>query len=102
MAELIIKTRIMPKKLIDTIISRERLINLIDENIGKNMILVTSPAGFGKTTLVIDFMKKTGKKYAWLYLAPDINNFPAFAAYLVHSLKELNGNFGAVTLELLN
>jgi len=102
MAELIIKTRIMPKKLIDSIISRERLINLIDENIDKSIILVTSPAGFGKTTLVLDFMKKSGRKFAWFYLAPDINNFPAFAAYLVHSLKELNNDFGGITLELLS
>ena len=101
MAE-IVKTRITPKKLVDSIISRDRLIALINNNLNKNIILIISPAGFGKTTLVLDFFKQTGKKYAWLYLAPDVNSLRSFMEYMVHSIKELNKNFGVKTLELLD
>jgi LuxR family transcriptional regulator, maltose regulon positive regulatory protein len=101
MAEIVVKTRITPKKLSEKIVSRERLLKTLEEGISKNVILITAPAGYGKTTLVIDFLTKLNKIFAWLYIAPDINTLYSFIIYLIHSIRSLQENFGTRTLELL-
>ncbi len=98
MAEVVVKTRITPKKLTENIVSRQRLLNKITENASKNLILITGPAGYGKTTLVLDYLN--AKQYAWLYASADIDNFHSFINYIVHSLKNINNKFGDKTLEL--
>jgi len=102
MAETIIKTRITPKKLTENIISRERLLKKIGDSSEKNLILVLSPAGYGKTTLVLDYLKSTGKPYAWLYVSTDVDSFKSYISYVIHSLKHLKAEFGEKTLELVN
>lgn len=102
MAETIIKTRITPKKLTENIISRERLLKKIGDSSEKNLILVLSPAGYGKTTLVLDYLKSTGKPYAWLYVSTDVDSFKNYISYVIHSLKHLKAEFGEKTLELVN
>ena len=98
MAEVVVKTRITPKKLTENIVSRQRLLKKITENASKNVILITGPAGYGKTTLVLDYLQ--AKPYAWLYASADIDNFHSFINYIVHSLKNINDKFGDKTLEL--
>lgn len=100
MAEVVIKTRITPKKLTEKIVSRGRLLDKIGDNASKNLILVTGPAGYGKTTLVLDFLRTINKHYAWFYTTPDIDNFYTFVNYLIHSLKNIEPAFGEKTLEL--
>ncbi len=102
MSQIIVKTRIIPKKITENIVSRQRLYKKFEENASKNIILVIGPAGYGKTTSVLDYLNSSGKKYAWLYLSPDIDNPSVLLSYLIHSLRELNGSFGENTLELIN
>ncbi|HWA05040.1 MAG TPA: AAA family ATPase, partial [Ignavibacteria bacterium] len=101
MSQIIVKTRIIPKKITENIVSRQRLYNKFEENASKNIILVMGPAGYGKTTSVLDYLNSSGRPYAWLYLSTDIDNPSALLSYLVHSLKELKSSFGENTLELI-
>lgn len=101
MSQIIVKTRIIPKKITENIVSRQRLFKKFEENASKNIILVMGPAGYGKTTSVLDYLNSSGQQYAWLYLSPDIDSASAFISYLVHSFKELKGSFGENTLELI-
>jgi ATP/maltotriose-dependent transcriptional regulator MalT/two-component SAPR family response regulator len=101
MSQIIVKTRIIPKKITENIVSRRRLYKKFEENASKNIILVIGPAGYGKTTCVLDYLNSSGRRYAWLYLSPDIDNPSALLSYLVHSLKELKSSFGENTLELI-
>lgn len=99
MPDLIIQSRITPKKVLKNIISRTELIDEIERNIDKNLILVSAPAGYGKTTLVQDFLSKHSHTYAWFHVTSDLSNFYTFISYIVHSLKVLNKDFGANTIE---
>lgn len=102
MSQTIIKTRVIPKKITENIVSRQRLLMKFEENAAKNMILVLGPAGYGKTTSVLDFLAESGRKYAWLYISNDIDSAASFLSYLIHALKVLNPGFGDETLELIN
>lgn len=101
MAEVIVKTRITPRKLTEKIVSRQRLLNLMETGLSKNMILITAPAGYGKTTLVLDFLSRLNKLFTWFYIAPDTGSFYSFMNYLVHSVRSINPDFGNRTIELL-
>src|SRR6188768_2003849 len=101
MSQTIIKTRVIPKKITENIVSRGRLLKKFEENASKNIILVMGPAGYGKTTSVLDYLNYSGKKYAWLYLNEDIDNPASFLSYLVHSIRVLKEDFGENTLELI-
>src|SRR5689334_9274982 len=100
MPEVIIQTRITPKKPPENIISREKLLSRMQENASKNMILVMGPGGYGKTTLVQDFLSSSGFKFGWFHAAEDIDTFYTFINYFIGSLNTLDNSFGSKTLEL--
>ena len=101
MPELIIQSRITSKKAPGNIIPRSRLLEKLSANRNKNLIIIESPAGYGKTTLVQDFLAKSETGYAWYHVTEDINNFYSFITYIIHAVKTLDNNFGANTLEVI-
>jgi DNA-binding SARP family transcriptional activator len=101
MAELVIQTRVTPPRNPVNIIRRERLSNLMRENLDKSLILICGPAGYGKTTLVSDFLSDK-REFAWFSASKDINNPYTFFYYLTYALKRINKEFGASTLQIID
>ena len=102
MPENLIHIRTKPPGISGGIVRRKRLLSLLNENTDKSLILICSAAGFGKTTLVQDFISESKFKFAWYYVTPDINSFFTFFAYIVHSLKRLSENFGQKSLGIID
>ena len=102
MPEKLIQTRITPPGFSGGIVHRKRLLGILSDNIDKSLILICSSAGFGKTTLVQDFIISSKIKFAWYYVTPDINNFCTFFTYIVHSLIKLSDGFGKKSLGIIN
>lgn len=102
MQENLIQTRIMPPGFAGGIVHRKRLLSILNNNIDKSLILICSSAGFGKTTLVQDFIINSKFKSAWYYVTPDINNFCTFFSYIVHSFIKLSEGFGKKSLGIIN
>ena len=102
MQELIIHSRITAKKAPENTIPRSRLTKRIHENINNNILFISSPAGYGKTTLVQEYLYGNPGKYAWFHVTEDIITFYSFASYLVHSLKSLVKDFGEPVTGVIN
>jgi ATP/maltotriose-dependent transcriptional regulator MalT len=102
MPEQIIQSRIIPRKAPQGILVRSRLNNHLFENLRCNFIIISSPAGYGKTTFVQNFFESYKIKYGWMYCSADINNFDIFLSYLVHSIKNIENTFGEKIIESLN
>lgn len=66
------------------------------------VILVSAPAGYGKTTLAVKFLKSISVRYAWYSLDRSDNNPLTFWPYFIQSLKRLDINLGKKSLALLN
>lgn len=102
MSEIIVKSRIKPRKVPENIVSRERLVELIEKNSAKNLIVLMSPAGYGKTTLVIDYLNIKKKNFAWFHASEDISDIYNFIIYIVFALKNIKQDFGENTLLIIN
>ncbi|RPI19279.1 MAG: hypothetical protein EHM58_02150 [Ignavibacteriae bacterium] len=101
MPELIFQNRVSPKKIPDNIVSRKRLLDKMLANKQKSVIIVESPAGYGKTTLVQDFLLTSDIQYCWYYATEDVNNFYTFISYIIHSIRKLQENFGGNIFEVI-
>lgn len=102
MAEKLIQTRVIPPGLTGSIIRRKRLVELLEDNIEKSLILICSSAGYGKTTLVKDFFSAYTHDYAWYYATPDIISYYTLLNYIVLALKKIDDKFGENTLSLID
>ena len=60
------------------IISRSILIRRISEGLNKKLILVSAPAGFGKTTLLGEWARTCDRTIAWLSLDASDNETNRF------------------------
>ncbi|MFA9558975.1 LuxR C-terminal-related transcriptional regulator [Evansella sp. AB-rgal1] len=72
------------------LVQRPRLIEVMDEGLGGKVSLISAPAGFGKTTLVSEWIKHSSVSVAWLSLDEKDNDITQFITYLVASLRTLN------------
>jgi LuxR family transcriptional regulator, maltose regulon positive regulatory protein len=75
---------------------RPRLDQLLDESMqpGCRLVLVTAPAGFGKSTLVSAWMCKHEIPFTWLSLDSGDNEPRVFLSYLIGALQKIHPAVG--------
>ena len=76
------------------LVTRPRLIRHLDEGIRGKLTLVCAPAGFGKSTLVGDWVLGTGLPVGWVSLDRDDNDPSHFLSYLAAALQTVAPNIG--------
>jgi len=76
-------------------VQRQRLLDLIHANIQNRLILVAAGAGYGKTSLLIDFAHDTELPVCWYSLDPSDNHPLYFIEYLNAAIHERFPDFGA-------
>jgi LuxR family maltose regulon positive regulatory protein len=69
------------------IVRRERLLSLAQTVAGTPLTLVSAPAGYGKSTLVSQWLQSLGGKSAWLSLDPPDSDLRQFLSYVVAALR---------------
>ena len=84
------------------VVLRPRLIERLDEEgLNRTMTLICAPAGFGKTTLISEWIAGWDRPAAWLSLDGGDNDPTRFVAYLVAALQTVAPNIGEGVLGLL-
>mgnify|MGYP000402314046 CR=1 FL=1 len=89
-------------------VPRPRLIERLDEGLrlGRKLTLVSAPPGFGKTTLVAEWLSNKTREVpshaiAWLTLDEADNDPARFFVYLIAALRQLDGEIGQAAESLL-
>ncbi len=84
------------------LVSRTRLIDQLDQGLqfGCKLTLISAPAGFGKTTIVTDWLHQANRDITWLSLDADDNDPNRFLTYLVAALQKLDKAIGQNLLQL--
>jgi len=67
--------------------------------LGNRLTLVSAPAGFGKTTLVSEWVSSCGRPVAWITLDESDNDPLHFMAYFIAALQEIGPGFGQGLLD---
>src|ERR687894_2248348 len=73
---------------------RPRLIERLNEGLRRRLTLISAPAGFGKTTLISEWISGCGRAAAWLSLDESDNDPTRFLAYLVAALQTVAPDIG--------
>src|SRR5687768_3641020 len=87
------------------LVSRPHLIARLDEGAERKLTLVSAPAGFGKTTLLAEWLAASpaGRRpAAWVSLDPGDNDPALFWAYVITALQTTGPGIGANALSLLH
>ncbi|MDE8668069.1 LuxR C-terminal-related transcriptional regulator [Pseudarthrobacter sp. H3Y2-7] len=84
-------------------VARPRLREKLRRGAESGLLLVSAPAGFGKTALLADWLGAAGegRRVAWLSLEPADSEPATFWTYVAASLQEAVTGVGAGALELL-
>lgn len=103
MPNTIIKTKINVPALRRSLVSRKRLMNLLSEGIRqrRQLTVVSAPAGFGKTTLVSEWIASNEIPAAWISLDEGDDNPSRFLTYLIAALQTLFSGLGDDILSAL-
>jgi LuxR family maltose regulon positive regulatory protein len=89
------------------LVSRPRLIEQLNAGLVRKLTLISAPAGFGKTTLVSEWVHKAGAHgdahphVAWLSLDQDDNDPARFLAYLIAASRTIKDSLGKGMLSAL-
>ncbi|HEU5374639.1 MAG TPA: LuxR C-terminal-related transcriptional regulator [Ktedonobacteraceae bacterium] len=94
----LLASRLCPPPLQTALIPRERLLALLDAGLEHRLTLLSAPAGFGKTTLLIQWLATRQRQAAWLSLEGEQNDPWRFLAYVIGALQCVHPSFGGSIL----
>ena len=83
-------------------ISRPRLDRRMDEGFERKLTLISAPAGFGKSTLVIDWVHSRKVPAVWFSVDKSDNDPEHFLTYIILGLQSLDDGTGKAALTMLN
>src|SRR5574342_1102516 len=76
------------------LVQRPHLLESLDAGLGRKLTLVSAPAGFGKTTVVSEWIRGCGYPTAWLSLDKNDNDPSRFLIYLIAALQGIDSQIG--------
>ena len=83
------------------LVSRPHLVERLNEGLEKKLTLVAAPAGFGKTTLLSEWIPQSPRCVTWFSLDEADNDSTRFWTYFISSLQGLHPDFSKSALALL-
>ena len=83
------------------VVLRPHLIEHLNEGLQRKLTLISAPAGFGKTTLLGEWLAGHDRPAAWLSLDGGDNDPSRFLSYLVAALQTIAENIGEGVLGVL-
>lgn len=82
-------------------VSRSHLIDRLDTGLSRRLTLVCAPAGFGKSTLLSEWVNACQYPSAWLSLDEGDSDVTHFLTYLIAALQTISETVGAGVSSLL-
>jgi len=76
------------------ILYRGRLVNLLNQNMHKKFIFICAGAGYGKTTLLTQFISEAKIPYVYYQLKKEDSDPSVFLSHLITGIKNIYPEFG--------
>jgi LuxR family transcriptional regulator, maltose regulon positive regulatory protein len=101
----LVSTKLRPSQGRPKLVARPQLTAMLERESGRKLTLISAPAGFGKTTLLVDWLRGRedgDQSVAWVSLDEGDNDPVRFLTYLVAALRRTVGEgFGEGVLAAL-
>lgn len=75
-------------------VKRQRLIDTLHSTIDRKLTLVRAPAGYGKTSLLVDLAHETDLAVCWYALEPQSSDLGVFLTHLIATMARRFPSFG--------
>lgn len=98
----ILATKLYIPRLRDRIVKRTHLIKRLRQDEDYRLILISAPAGFGKTSLVSEWLTACGYSASWLSLDVRDNDLRTFLTYFITGLQRIDKGIGSRAMEVLS
>jgi len=100
----LLKTKLNIPPLRPRLVPRPRLMERLQEGLNYSLILISAPAGFGKTTLLSECVRKNqpDTRAAWFSLDEGDNDPTRFWSYFIAALQNIQPACGEKILPLLH
>jgi len=98
---LVKKTKILIPRRRPEFLHRQRLIDFLHSRIDRRLLLVSAPAGYGKTTLLVDFANDTDFPVCWYSLDSSAQEPRTFLEHFIACIQHRFPEFGSRTVEML-
>ncbi|MGB7116526.1 MAG: hypothetical protein WBD56_10310, partial [Anaerolineales bacterium] len=84
------------------LVARPRLIERLDAGMQGKITLISAPAGYGKSTLVSEWIAHAKIPVVWFSLDASENDITQFFIYLIAALQQINPNIGVDVQSILD
>lgn len=103
MSDSLLLTKLYIPPIRRAIVPRPGLITILNEGLaaGRKLTLISAPAGFGKTTLVSEWIADCGHPVGWLSLDEGDTNPARFLSYLITAIQLIKTGIGERLLAAL-
>ena len=82
-------------------VNRSHLIDQLNEGVSRKLTLISAPAGFGKTTLLSEWIAQGSQSVAWISLDKSENDPVQFIHYLIAAVQNSYPKIGEAALSQL-
>lgn len=96
-------TKFYQPKVPRTIFHRQRLVDQLNKSIDLPLTLISASAGFGKTTLLAEWISQSKKSIAWISLDSGDNDQSLLLSYIVNAIRNTypGTQIGSMAVNLL-
>ena len=100
--ESMLATKLYIPRIRRNLVARQRLINQLNDGLHRKLTLISAPAGFGKTTLLAEWIPHSNRCVTWVSLDAADNDPIRFLTYFIAALQLLQPELAQPVLEQLN
>ena len=103
--EALLATKLLIPPVQPHLVLRSRLTDLLDGGLSRKLVLLSAPAGYGKTTLLSEWIEKSHvgpPRAAWVSLDEEDNDPARFWAYVIGAIETAEPNVGKCVRTLLD
>ncbi|MBP6803057.1 MAG: helix-turn-helix transcriptional regulator [Chloroflexi bacterium] len=90
----LLQTKLYVPRLRPSLVPRPHLIEKLNKGLHHKLTLISAPAGFGKTTLVTDWIAGEERPFAWLSLDERDSDLTRFLTYFIAALQTISPEIG--------